>query len=271
MRDEGRIARGCYAAELGDCSGPLNREHFISKNLLKDFEKDDGLYVRGYPHNNVDTILMSAESLSAKMLCERHNNRLSDVDVEGSRFLLAFFRAHVGLLDEEFATDQTFECDGPLIERWMLKYLCGLIASGQAGVGSQRLERTSPPLGFLQVLFGFETLPAEWGLYTRPTNPIGVTERKSLALGPYLSRQPTGTYHVSGVKMEHHGFTSVLALKTPQQPVTDTDLDGAFHHPEIFKFSYEPTGRSAVVIVNWPSPKLGSGFQLSLHKGKPPV
>jgi len=250
----------------------LNREHFVSKNLLKEFEKDGGLHVRGYPHGNIaGEILMSAESMSAKVLCESHNSRLSNVDVEGSRFLLAFFSAHVGLLEEKFTADIIYECNGPLIERWMLKYVCGHIASGQAGIDTDRIERTSPPLGFIQVLFGLETLPNEWGLYTRATNPIGVSEQKDLALAPYLPLQPTGTRHVAGVKMVHYGFTSILALKTPQKPFTGTDLDGAIHHPEFFKFSYEPTGRSAVIVLNWPSPKTGSGFLLDLHKGKPPI
>jgi hypothetical protein len=150
--DRSSNARRCYAAALGDCSGSLNREHFVSKNLLKEFEKDGGLHVKGYPHGNVaGEVLMSAESMSAKVLCENHNSRLSNVDVAGSRFLLAFFSAHVGLLEERFTADITYECDGPLIERWMLKYVCGLIASGQAGIGTERIARTSPPLGFLQV------------------------------------------------------------------------------------------------------------------------
>jgi hypothetical protein len=193
--------RGCYAAGLGDCSGPLNREHFISKNLLKDFEEGGVLHVTGYPHgNSAGQILMSAESMSARVLCESHNSRLSDVDVAGARFLLAFFGAHVGLLDEKFTTDITYECDGPLIERWMLKYACGLIASGQAGFGAERFKKTTPPVEFLQALFGLETLPDEWGLYTRPTNPIGFSERKNLGLGLYLPQLPTGTRAVCGVR-----------------------------------------------------------------------
>ncbi len=271
MAQRGVIARGCYAAPLGDCAGPLNREHFVSKTLLKEFEEATGLHVTGYPHgNSYSKIAMTVESMSAKVLCETHNNKLSNVDVEGSRFLIAFFSAHMGLLEERFTVDPTYECDGPLIERWMLKYICGLIASGQAGIGAERIERTSPPLEFLQVLFGLETLPSEWGLYTRPTNPIGVSEKKSLGLAAYLPLQPDGNRHVCGVRMEHYGFTSVLALKTPQKPFAGTDLDGAIHHPEFFKFSYEPTGRSAVIVVNWPSPKTESGFVLNLHKGRPP-
>lgn len=268
----GGIARGCYAAQLGDCSGPLNREHFVSKNLLKEFEEAGKLKVIGYPHgNDTGQLLMSVESLSAKVLCEGHNSRLSEVDTEGGRFLTAFFVAHAGLLDETFANDQTFVFNGPLIERWMLKYACGLIASGQAGVGTERIEKTLPPLEFLQVLFGLDTLPEEWGLYTRPTAPVGVSREKNLAIGLYLPLQPSGTRHVAGIKMEHYGFTSILVLKTPQKPFTGTDLDGAIHHPEFFKFAYAPTERSVTIVVNWPKPKVGSGFSLDLHKGSPPI
>jgi hypothetical protein len=268
----GEIPRGCYAAPLGDCSGSLNREHFISKNLLKEFEEAGRLKVRGFPHGNeAGHLLMSVESLSAKVLCEGHNSRLSDVDREGGRFLTAFFAAHSGLLDRTFIEDQLFVFDGPLIERWMLKYACGLIASGQAGVRTERIERTLPPLEFLQALFGLDTFPDNWGLYTRPTSPVGVSREKSLAIGLYLPLQASGTRHVAGVKMEHYGFTSILALKTPQKPLAGTDLDGAVHHPEFFKFAYATTGRSVTIEVNWPGPKIGSGFALDLHKGSPPI
>jgi len=66
--------------------------------------------------------------------------------------------------------------------------------------------------------------------------------------------------------MEHYGFTSILALKTPPKPFIGTDLEGSIQHPEFFKFIYEPTGRSAVITVNWPSPKIGAGFVLNLGK-----
>src|SRR5262249_3675847 len=148
---------------------------------------------------------------------------------------------------------------------------CGLIASGQAGVGTERIERSSPPLGFLPVLFGLETLPNEWGLYTRTTAPTGFTDKKNLGLGLYLPLQPSGTRHVYGVRMEHYAFTSILALKTPQQPLAGTDLDGTVHHPEFFKLVHASAGRSTTIVVNWPEPKRGSGFVLDLHIGSPPA
>ena len=261
---------GCYAAQLGGCFGPLNREHFISEKLLNEFMEKGGVQVTGFPHGNESGKPLGVPSIAARVLCTSHNEKLSDVDTEGGHFLKAFFRTHNGLMNEEFTTEQTYDFKGPLIERWLLKYGCGLIASGQAGVGTQRLQKSAPPVEFLQVLFGLETLPDDWGLYTRPTSETGVMKRKELSLGLYLPLQPTGTRHVCGVKMEHYGFTSILALSTPQKPSTGTDLEGSHHHPEFFKFSYKPTGRSAVITVNWPEAKRGVGFTVELNKGDLP-
>jgi hypothetical protein len=272
MSQKTSAPRCCYATQLGDCSGSLNREHFVSKHLLKEFEEAGKIQVTGYLHgNDAGQFVMSVESMSAKVLCESHNSRLSKVDTEGGRFLSAFFAAHNGLLAETVTTDQTYEFDGPIIERWMLKAACGLLASGQAGVGTERIERTSPPLEFLKVLFGLETFPSDWGLYTRPTTPVGFSDKKNLGLGLYLPLQPNGRRHVCGVKLEHYGFTTIFALKTPQQAFERTDLDGAFHHPEFFKVVCSPPGRTVTIRVKWPEPPVGSGFVIDLHKGSPPV
>lgn len=267
----GHTESGCYAADLGDCSGPLNREHFISDNLLQEFKENGGVQITGFPHGNDSGKSLGVPSIAARVLCESHNRRLSDVDVEGGGFVKAFLNGHNGLLKEEVTADQIYEFNGPLIERWLLKYGCGLIASGQAGSGTQRVQKTPPPLGFLQVLFGLETLPAEWGLYTRRTSATGALKRKELSLGLYLPLQLTGARRVCGVKMEHYGLTSVLALTAPQKPFAGTDLDGSLYHPEFFKLSYKPTGRSVVISVNWPDTMREVGFAIELHKGDLPL
>jgi hypothetical protein len=249
----------------------LNREHFVSRNVLEDFDASGGLRVAGFPHGNTaGDMRLSVESMSAKVLCEGHNRRLSDVDTGGGRFVTAFFDCDVGLLERKLTADLTYEFDGLLIQRWMLKFACGLIGSGHAGFGTDRFQPSPPPLEFLQVLFGIDTFPAEWGLYTRLTNPMGVSERKSLSLALYLSPPPHERRKVCGVRMELYGFTSILALETPPEQLSGTDLEGAVHRPEFFELSYPPTGRKATITVNWPSPKAGNGFAVSLEKGAPP-
>jgi hypothetical protein len=262
----------------------LNKEHFVSKALLQELNEGSGLKVIGYPHGNTGQILMSVESMSAKVLCERHNSRLSDVDTEGTRFILSFFNAHMDLLERRITADKKYAFQGPLIERWLLKYAFGLIASGQGGIGKERIIRSSPPVEFLQALFGLASLPPRWGLYVRPTSSIGIQKEKSLALALYLPRRPTGNYHVSGVKMEHYGFTSVLVLSNPRLEIvgtelTGSDLKGAIRHPDFFRFFHQPTGRTVEIRLNWPekSGLLGcwplrgrdSGFHIDLHKGLP--
>ena len=265
-------ARSCYAAQLGGCSGSLNLEHFVSKNLLKTFEEDGRLRVVGYPHGrNAGPPWLSVESFSAKVLCESHNGRLSELDAEGGRFLAAFFDAHTGLLNEEVHSDQTIEFDGPLVERWMLKLACGLLASGQAGIGATRMEKTTPPVEFLQVLFGMDTLPEAWGLYTRPTASSGLLVEKTLEIAPlFLSVTPKELYRIVGVKMEHYAFTTLFALTQPDESFIKSYLEDAFHHPEFFTLKSPRTGRSVTIVVNWPEPKIGHGFVIGVDKERPP-
>ena len=40
-------SRACYASTLGDCRGPVSREHYISKSLLEEIGKK--ILIRGLP------------------------------------------------------------------------------------------------------------------------------------------------------------------------------------------------------------------------------
>ena len=53
----------CYASALGGCSGRPSREHFVSKDLLKDFETREVLNLTGFPLNRTGDMALSAESV----------------------------------------------------------------------------------------------------------------------------------------------------------------------------------------------------------------
>lgn len=79
--------RTCYAAPLGSCSKKMSREHFISDNFLRQLNRSGGLRVGGLPWQQpgeIDAIPPSA--LTGKVLCERHNSRLSRLDALAGRF-----------------------------------------------------------------------------------------------------------------------------------------------------------------------------------------
>jgi hypothetical protein len=235
----------------------LNKEHFVSKALLEELKDETGLKVIGYPHGNFGQILMSVESMAAKMLCEKHNSSLSEVDTEGTRYVLSFFDAYLNLNEARLTRDKKYVFQGPLIERWLLKYVCGLIATGQAGIGEERIIKQTPPVEFLQALFGLETMPPRWGLYVRPPSGPQIQVAKQINLNLYLPGLPNGNLRVSGVKLEHCGFTSMLLLRNPPLEILGTELDGsdlkgAVRHPQSFQFIHEPTGRKVEMKLKWP-------------------
>lgn len=62
-------------------------------------------------------------------------------------------------------SDSVLLVRGGELERWMLKLLCGLYASGWAQTGTGALPDWSPPRTWLEVLFGQEDVPEPGGLY----------------------------------------------------------------------------------------------------------
>ena len=140
-------------APLQDCDGkPVTREHYISKALLLRF--GDGFWVDGLswmsgPKQLTEKVLVS------KMLCKKHNNALDELDTMIGNFYDVLVRAH----EDRLVGWHSFE--GSLLERWAIKVMCGLIASGNFGDG----EAAEIVLPYLQILFGQTSILDGRGFY----------------------------------------------------------------------------------------------------------
>jgi hypothetical protein len=155
----GHRVEGCYASALGDCGGPLTKEHYFSKALLRAFTRAEGsptvrLLRPGRPDRNVHP----EKALHEPILCKRHNSALSPLDTTAER-LFEGVREGVKLVPR-------FPCravNGSAFERWMLKAACGFLVA----------ERGAAPLEWLRTLFGETEIDPPCGLYmhldiTRP-------------------------------------------------------------------------------------------------------
>lgn len=143
----------CYAMELCDCSKTISKEHYFSKSVMNLWGKE-GILEAPFIVGKCKSL--KVESLSAKILCERHNNALSSLDDLAKKFF-------------EFALLKTEHkhliIRGADLERWMLKVMCGYIATGYAQTKSGNLMPAKPPpLAALNTLFGNLELPKSWGL-----------------------------------------------------------------------------------------------------------
>ena len=104
---------------------------------------------------------LRAASLVANVLCQEHNQRLSPLDKEAAQFFETIYKCTRGGIQGLIPTDDLrFEFDGRLIERWMLKVICGAIASGNYG-GQSRVV----PLSWIDVLYERRAWPEEFTFY----------------------------------------------------------------------------------------------------------
>jgi hypothetical protein len=149
----------CFARGLKDCSQTVSREHYISRSILTLFG-EKGLLVSGVPWiPDGSQKQVSPASLTGKILCERHNSSLSPLDSVAAKFFRFFTTEWSGDAIEVFLT-RGFD-----LERWLLKMLCGLVASGNATHDGKQLSTWTPPPQWLEILFGNADVMAPAGLH----------------------------------------------------------------------------------------------------------
>lgn len=150
----------CFARGLNDCSRKISREHYVSDGVLRLFGSQS-VTVSGLPWlPNGDQKEVSLTSLTANMLCVRHNQALSTLDAIAANF----FRFFIAEWSDEAV--EIFLVRGYDLERWLLKMLCGLVVSGNATLGGQRRLAWTPPAEWLEILFCGTDVEAPAGLHS---------------------------------------------------------------------------------------------------------
>lgn len=121
----------CYLRDTNDCSHKLSREHYISASLLAQLGARGKVQVSGMPWQRPgETTDTGISSLTAKMLCERHNNALSPLDAEAAFFFSTLRTALIDLNHKTLSRKPIVHLvSGETIELWLLKVACGLYYS----------------------------------------------------------------------------------------------------------------------------------------------
>lgn len=243
----------CYARQLGDCCSKISGEHWISANVLKCIEPHAPITIGGLPWQLPGTTQeLSAESLQSNVLCRRHNQALSPLDTVGGRF----FRSWPHIPIHPAGNQPLHLFDGHDIERWMLKLLCGAVASGVIEPRAGRLHGWQPPLPWLQHLYYGAELPAPLGLYLcqRP----GEWVHNGLAVEFTCVGKGLEVY---ALDMRLHGFRFILTMVPPANPLpADSFLSGAAYRPSAIVFSNPAPG--AVLLLAWGPDHTGDQFNV---------
>jgi hypothetical protein len=168
---EGGTLKKCWAAPLGGCSDKISREHVVSASLWK----SPAIDVVGFPWCKDQPQRVGVASLTAKILCRTHNTALSDVDAAGAAAFETLRHSAELRATREASPERmmgnwlvsTFRIDGNKLERWFIKTLINIGASG-AATGTWAVsgsDLANPPLEFIRAAFGLEGLKRPLGLY----------------------------------------------------------------------------------------------------------
>lgn len=194
----------CYAGSIGHCSSTMTGEHYISKALL---EYLGDIQVEGFPWATSKKSV-GIGSLQSRILCSYHNNSLSRLDSK----ILEIFKKIQEVTNTSSRTSYRnvqMNVDGLVLEKWMLKTFCGLIASKSFTKKGSRLD-TSIPMGWLRILFHEEKFKEKTGLFlhARVKDTINTTDK--LSVSPLLNTQ---TNQIIACKFDFRGLPFLLAME----------------------------------------------------------
>jgi hypothetical protein len=214
----------CYARAAGYCSTKLSAEHFLSSVMLETLMVDyRGLFIRGVPWADGGR-WVRPETLTAKVLCDAHNNAMSPLDGFGGLFFNEYRRIHADLLRDS-AVSTVIRFNGFNLERLMLKMLCGLLASGNAAIRGQVLPRDVPEQ-WLSVLLGHADFAGTAGLYVSGRVREQVqTRTDQISFGPVFLGE-----RVAGVHMGLPLFQATLITRPVPQ-----NAEGLIHQHSVYR------------------------------------
>lgn len=239
----------CYAQALGDCTS-MSREHWMPEAILERVEHGRGTRSRCVEARNLSFQMrdirqsFGVDSLAGNILCKKHNNSLSPIDVGATKFFDAMEAVHYGC-ETPGAPEQVLRVDGNLLERFLLKVMIGGLFSGNLRHSAVTKKGVLPPIEWLKILFEGGSFPDRHGLYYVPAPPgkVIVADRDILHFSPFFTED---LKLVCGMRAWSFGieFDLLLANLVPR---ARSSFDGALYRPAGLRIA----GSSARIEFSW--------------------
>jgi hypothetical protein len=147
---------------------------------------------------------VSVGSLTAKILCKRHNEALSPLDEEAGHFFSSLRNALIDLQRKTLSRRPIFHLiGGEALELWMLKVACGLYFSIGAKDGVKIAQTHSINLNKVAKAFFENSWDARAGLYFQAATGSAINIADTVAISP-LTRDHEAVF--GGAVVSLHGF-----------------------------------------------------------------
>lgn len=213
-----------------------------------------GLVVAGLPGQALGTqIKIGIESAGAKILCNRHNSALSELDTEAAKFFALIKEINRDAASRSLSRKGTYRLlSGQAIELWALKAALGFYYSGIAIKDGAKLRDTHL-IDFDQALDALHR--RRWnpgaGLYLNAAIGTQANVRLTMSLTPGISDiEP----RFVGARFSFHGL--VFDLVSDTKAIAPPRWRGLTFRPSHLIF--ESQLRRHVIELTWP---LGSRYR----------
>jgi hypothetical protein len=153
------------------------------------------------------------DSLTARILCQTHNNGLSPLDEEAG-MLFGAIREWCGRENIRANTSPLARIARPptvvnakLLERWFLKTLLNLSVGGDYFIGIRGEEKGIVPFDLIQVCFGHAQFEGAGGMYGAAHAGMVIASNDTVMFAPLLRQD-----RILGALFEFRGLRFLLSL-----------------------------------------------------------
>ena len=176
----------CWAACLDGCSQKISREHIVSQALFI----SEQVLVQGFAWCR-EPKMIGLSGLTAKILCAKHNNDLSELDSASAkafgamREMMRLSNVRAKLQPRNW-TVQRYQVDGPRLERWFLKTLINLCFEKENYIGSESIEVGQPSKSLVEICSASEDSKPMQVSIVLPRSARKLNLMTQSNLGPFL-------------------------------------------------------------------------------------
>jgi hypothetical protein len=239
---------------LHDCDKNLSCEHYVSDNALK--VMGTILEVSGLPWIKAgESKYVSKNRLKSGVLCTRHNNAFSSLDIQGGRFVQRLRE----FCDSSASPNRKMVLfNGIDIEKWCLKIFLGFISSANfQAVQGQVIRQINNMPECVNLLLGNVPDKAGRGLWIRTEPGQNVKATPSLKVSPIFK---IGTNQLYGLTFNIFGFDFLYSTA----PINAED--SVFRPSQIM---FRSPSRLCRIEISWPTNVIHSGSSVIFNwKGR---
>lgn len=214
----------CWADCLGNCESKQSREHLVSENLWL----SNTVMVQRFSWCPDAPKEIGIANLTSKILCRKHNCDLSPVDASAGdsfntlREVTRLKNVREGMKPIRWNV-KTFNLDGVMLERWLLKTLINIAFDGKYAIGADATAPGRPSERLVRVAYGLDSFEGKAGLYTMGRVGMDIAMEDRVSFSPIMQRAPHGEFVVAGIFL-FRGFQFLLYL----EPDGPQDLTGIY-------------------------------------------